>query len=154
MNDINNSSPKTKLKNSSNPNVEIEQLRDEIYFWRTQLQNRLHHDEPISMKINEALESATNKLNLYPEDELHEFVTPELVQNRLAAKRLIIGYEKFFISVSSSLPSTLRKVNDASNIKFGRRYQDDIFLSVQALYPEVSMAQVMDLAKTIWSHHR
>ncbi len=77
------------------------------------------------------------------------FETALALQEKLSKKREELGYEEFYKRVDSVLPTTMVRVAEANKIVFGRRYQDDIFSSIEIRYPDVTMGDVRKIADII-----
>jgi hypothetical protein len=78
--------------------------------------------------------------------QLHNFKTSVALQKRLAIKRESLGYKEFYSRVDTALSPTMKSVNVTNEILFGRRYQDDIFWSIQIRYPDVTMDDIRKIA--------
>ena len=76
----------------------------------------------------------------------HNFKTSVALQRRLAIKREALGYEEFFRRVDAALSPTMESAKETNEIQFGRRYEDDIFWSVQIRYPDITMSDIRKIA--------
>ena len=81
--------------------------------------------------------------------QLHNFKTSVALQKRLAIKREALGYEEFYRRVDVALSPTMKSVDAPNEIEFGRRYEDDIFWSVQIRYPNVTMNDIRKIADSL-----
>ena len=160
MNNAINIMSRTFKETSNKNDIGIERLCEEINFWNAKISEHKNKEDPIFFRMSEALELAQIKLDEYWEDRnsviriennQQHLITPQDIQDQLSAKRLALGYKKFFGCVAAELPTTLKKVDDTTLVRFGRRYRDDIFLSVQVHYPNVSLHHIRELSKNIWA---
>lgn len=129
----------------------VERLCEEIVFWHENIQRNKKQDPSIVTRMYEALELAKQRLGSYLANEIERphFSTPQTLQQKLALKRMELGPEEFFKQVRTALPSTIKPLTDTNQILFGQYYHDDIFLSVQARYPQVTMADIRILAESL-----
>ena len=60
-----------------------------------------------------------------------------------------LGCQEFYRRVDAALSLTLKSVNTTNEIQFGRRYEDDIFWSIQIRYPDITMGDIRNIADGI-----
>ncbi|RKZ89588.1 MAG: hypothetical protein DRQ39_00305 [Gammaproteobacteria bacterium] len=83
------------------------------------------------------------------EHQQHNFKTALDLQKKLAIKREALGYQEFFRRVDTILSPTLKSENVVNKTQFGRRYEDDIYWSIQIRYPDITMCDIRKIANIL-----